>query len=111
MATLPEGEITRRLKGLGDWDRDEQAIVKRFKFPGFSQAIGFVNQVAQLAEETQHHPTIIITYNRVTLALTTHSEGGLTEKDFQMASHRGSSFCQMIPILQCIHLLCLCIWV
>lgn len=86
MATLPEGEITRRLKGLGDWDRDEQAIVKRFKFPGFSQAIEFVNQVARLAEETQHHPTIIIAYNRVTLALTTHSEGGLTEKDFQMAS-------------------------
>lgn len=86
MATLPEAEVTRRLKGLGDWNRDEQAIVKKFKFTGFSQAIEFVNQVARLAEEAQHHPTIIITYNRVTLALTTHSEGGLTERDFQMAT-------------------------
>lgn len=86
MATLPEGEITQRLKGLRDWNLDEQAIVKKFKFTGFSQAIEFVNQVARLAEEAQHHPAIIITYNRVTLALTTHSEGGLTEKDFQMAS-------------------------
>ena len=85
MATLSEGEITQRLKGLKDWNRDGQTIVKKFKFPGFPQAIEFVNKVARLAEEAQHHPTIIITYNGVTLALTTHSEGGLTEKDFQMA--------------------------
>lgn len=85
MATLSEGEITQRLKGLKGWDRDGQTIVKKCKFPDFPQAIEFVNKVARLAEEAQHHPTIIITYNRVTLALTTHSEGGLTEKDFQVA--------------------------
>ncbi|MFN3467490.1 MAG: 4a-hydroxytetrahydrobiopterin dehydratase, partial [Candidatus Brocadiales bacterium] len=84
MAVLPEGEITHRLKGLKDWVRDGQTVVKKFKFPYFPQAIVFVNKVAGLAEEARHHPTIIITYNRVTLALTTHSEGGLTEKDFQV---------------------------
>ncbi len=86
MAILSEGEIAEKLRGLKDWNRDGQTIVKKFKFPGFLQAIEFVNRVAKLAEEFQHHPTIIITYNRVTLALTTHSEGGLTEKDFQMAN-------------------------
>jgi 4a-hydroxytetrahydrobiopterin dehydratase len=85
MTTLAEGEITQRLKGLKDWNRDGQTIVKKFKFPDFPKAIEFVNQVARLAEEARHHPTIVITYNRVTLALTTHSEGGLTEKDFQIA--------------------------
>jgi 4a-hydroxytetrahydrobiopterin dehydratase len=85
MPVLSEAEITQKLKGLREWSRDGQTIVKRFKFPGFPQSIEFVNQVARLAEEVQHHPTIIITYNRVTLALTTHLEGGLTEKDFQMA--------------------------
>ncbi len=86
MTVLSEGEVVQRLKGLKDWNRDEQTILKKFKFQSFPQAIEFVNKVAKLAEEAQHHPTIVITYNRVTLALTTHSEGGLTEKDFQMAS-------------------------
>lgn len=85
MAILAEGEIAQRLKGLKDWGRDGQTIVKKFKFPDFPKAIEFVNRVAKVAEEAQHHPTIIITYNRVTLALSTHAEGGLTEKDFQMA--------------------------
>ncbi|HHT9120305.1 MAG TPA: 4a-hydroxytetrahydrobiopterin dehydratase [Candidatus Hypogeohydataceae bacterium YC41] len=85
MATLSEAEITQGLKGLKDWNHDGQSIVKKFKFPGFPQAIEFVTKVAKLAEEVQHHPTIIIAYNRVTLAFTTHSEGGLTEKDFQVA--------------------------
>jgi 4a-hydroxytetrahydrobiopterin dehydratase len=85
MALLPEAEINQRLKGLKDWIRDGPTILKKFKFPGFPQAIEFVNKVAKLAEQAQHHPTIIITYNRVTLTLTTHTEGGLTEKDFLLA--------------------------
>jgi 4a-hydroxytetrahydrobiopterin dehydratase len=62
-------------------------IERLFTFETFVDSMIFVNKVAELAEEEQHHPEIRIIYNRVTLALTTHDAGGLTQKDFQMA-HR-----------------------
>ena len=60
-------------------------ITKLYKFPDFKEAMGFVNRVADLAEEADHHPDILIRYNKVTLTLSTHSAGGLTEKDSQLA--------------------------
>ncbi len=82
---LDEEEIEQRVDELGDWERDGEQIIKTFEFDDFSTAIKFVNEVAKLAERYDHHPDIDIRYNRVTLALSTHSEGGLTALDFDVA--------------------------
>ena len=86
MVRLSQEQVSERLKTLTGWILDGETVVKKFKFPDFQKAIGFVNKVAEVAEDLNHHPTIVINYNRITLALTTHSAGGLTEKDFQMAA-------------------------
>ncbi len=85
---LNKSEIEDRLKNLIGWIYDEgvNAIVKDFKFKNFSEAMSFVLRVAFEAEKLDHHPDILIEYNRVRLLLKTHSEGGLTEKDFELAS-------------------------
>jgi 4a-hydroxytetrahydrobiopterin dehydratase len=62
-----------------------RAIHRKFEFEGFMDAIDFVNRVARKAERDDHHPDIDIRWNKVTLTLSTHSEGGLTGKDFSMA--------------------------
>lgn len=85
MALLSDAEIEERLRGLEGWTRRGPAIAKRFRFPSFRASIAFVNQVADLAEAANHHPEITINYRNVTLTLITHSEGGLTEKDFNLA--------------------------
>ena len=82
---LEEEEIEQRVDELGDWERDGKEIVKTFEFDDFAAAIKFVNDVANLAERYDHHPDIDIRYNRVKLALSTHSEGGLTGLDFDLA--------------------------
>jgi 4a-hydroxytetrahydrobiopterin dehydratase len=82
---LDDEEIEQRLDELGDWERDGDAIQKVFEFDDFAQAIKFVNDVAALADRYDHHPDMDIRYNRVTLKLTTHSEGGLTPRDFDLA--------------------------
>jgi 4a-hydroxytetrahydrobiopterin dehydratase len=82
---LDEEEIEQRLDELGDWERDGDEIVKVFEFDDFAAAMEFVNAVARLAERYDHHPDIDIRYNRVKLALSTHSEGGLTPRDFDLA--------------------------
>ncbi len=82
---LTESQIQEGLKNLRGWELKEGAIVKLYKFKDFKGALGFVNRVADLAEEADHHPDILIRYNKVTLTLVTHSAGGLTEKDFRLA--------------------------
>jgi 4a-hydroxytetrahydrobiopterin dehydratase len=82
---LDEEEIEQRLDELGDWDREGDEIHKVFEFDDFPSAVKFVNDVARLAERYDHHPDIDIRYNKVRLALTTHSEGGLTPYDFDVA--------------------------
>ena len=82
---LDDEEIEQRLDELGDWEREGEDIQKVFEFDDFGQAIKFVNDVAALADRYDHHPDIDIRYNRVRLALTTHSEGGLTPRDFDLA--------------------------
>lgn len=71
-----------------DWRRDGQAITRELKFEDFAQAIAFVNRVAEVAETHNHHPDIqLYGWNKVRLELSTHSEGGLTRADFDMAAH------------------------
>jgi 4a-hydroxytetrahydrobiopterin dehydratase len=82
---LDEEEIEQRLDELGDWERDGDAIEKNFEFDDFATAIKFVQDVAKMADRWDHHPDIDIRYNKVRLAITTHSEGGLTPRDFDMA--------------------------
>lgn len=78
-------EIKEHLKKVPEWDYDNKSIERVFEFDGFSDALDFVNAVAEIAEEEEHHPDIDIRYNRVRLRLFTHSEGGLTESDFGVA--------------------------
>ncbi|HYY44026.1 MAG TPA: 4a-hydroxytetrahydrobiopterin dehydratase [Actinomycetota bacterium] len=82
---LDEEEIEQRLDELGDWEREGDEIHKTFEFDDFPAAMKFVNGVADLAERYDHHPDIAISYNRVRLGLSTHSEGGLTPLDFDLA--------------------------
>ncbi len=63
----------------------DKSIVKRFEFKDFNQALKFVNKVGELAEKVQHHPDIKIEYNKVTLTLTTHDQGQVTQKDLDLA--------------------------
>jgi len=82
---LSAAQIQEQLKGAGGWKLEGDAIRKQFVFESFMPAIGFVNRVAELAEAADHHPDIMINYRKVTLVLSTHSEGGLTQKDFALA--------------------------
>ena len=86
MAKLTPAEVEQRLKSLSGWALDGDAIRKKFTFRGFLEAIAFVNRLAPEAEAADHHPDILINYKRVTLTYSTHSEGGLTIKDFEGAA-------------------------
>ena len=85
MAKLKAAEIKSALAAIPEWRRTGAVISRTFEFKDFAAAMKFVNRVAKLAEEAWHHPDIDIRWNKVTLALSTHSEGGLTENDFQLA--------------------------
>jgi 4a-hydroxytetrahydrobiopterin dehydratase len=82
---LEDEEIQQRIDELGDWEREGDEIQKIFEFDDFNSAIKFVNDVASLAERYDHHPDIDIRWNKVRLSLSTHSEGGLTARDFDVA--------------------------
>ncbi len=82
---LDEEEIQQRLDELGDWEREGIEIQKVFEFDDFPSAVKFVNDVAKLADRYDHHPDIDIRYNKVKLSMTTHSEEGLTGRDFDLA--------------------------
>jgi 4a-hydroxytetrahydrobiopterin dehydratase len=86
---MPESEEHEYIDAISGWalDRDgEHKIKRRFEFDDFVGAIGFVNRVAELAEDEGHHPDICVNYNKVDLQLTTHAAGGLTENDFILAA-------------------------
>jgi len=86
MAKLTTEAVQGGLKTLPGWSLKDGAIAKQYTWPSFPDAIKFVNQVADLAEQADHHPDILINYRRVTLTLSTHSEGGITQKDFDLAA-------------------------
>ena len=83
---LSKSDIDARMTKLTGWTLDGDAIRKQYTFKDFLQAIAFVNRLAPEAERVDHHPDILISYKRVTLTYSTHSEGGLTDKDFAGAA-------------------------
>ena len=87
MATLlPQTEIDPMLATLDGWSQTGNEIHKTFALPSFPAALMFASAVGHLAERADHHPDILISYRKVTLTLSTHSAGGLTEKDFSLAA-------------------------
>ncbi|WP_395088443.1 4a-hydroxytetrahydrobiopterin dehydratase [Armatimonas sp.] len=83
---LADSAVQAWLAVLRGWSLRGNEIVRTFAFPDFVAALRFVNAIAEAAEAADHHPDIDIRYNKVTLALTTHDSGGLTEKDFALAA-------------------------
>lgn len=92
MAALSANEITTRLGAIPDWRLEHGALTRGFSFSDFREAISFVNSVAAVAERAGHHPDIDIRYNKVTLALSSHDAGGITERDFSLADEIGKVF-------------------
>ncbi len=86
MPKLSRSEIDQRMTTLSGWTLEGDAIRKQYTFADFPDAVAFVNRIAPGAQKADHHPDILINYKRVTLTYSTHSEGGLTEKDFQGAA-------------------------
>lgn len=86
MPKLSAAEAQTRLGSLKGWLLEGDAIRKQFTFGSFKEAVSFTVRLAFEAEEADHHPDITISYKRVTLVYSTHSEGGLTEKDFAGAA-------------------------
>jgi 4a-hydroxytetrahydrobiopterin dehydratase len=85
MTTLSDQEIDQRLAEV-EWEREDDQIARELKFADFAEAMSFANRVAEVAEELDHHPDILVHgWNRVRLSVTTHSEGGLTAGDFELA--------------------------
>jgi 4a-hydroxytetrahydrobiopterin dehydratase len=87
MAKLSEDHVRQKLGALPGWEYKNNAISKMFKFKEFMSGIEFVNKVAEIAEGADHHPDIAINYTRVTFSCSTHSDGGVTEKDFKLANN------------------------
>ena len=86
MADLLKADAAKaRLKKIPEWELEKKHIERTFEFDDFSESIDFVNGVAEVAEDEEHHPDIDIRYNKVRLILSTHSKGGLTELDFNLA--------------------------
>jgi 4a-hydroxytetrahydrobiopterin dehydratase len=90
MTLLSDAEIEQRIATtVGEWHRrrERDSIVRELKLADFAGAIAFVNRVAELAEQANHHPDILVHgWNKVRLTLSTHSQGGLTEADFELAA-------------------------
>jgi 4a-hydroxytetrahydrobiopterin dehydratase len=92
MPALTAKQISNLLKTVPTWEKRSQTITRSFVFEGFPESIDFVNRIAKKAQKINHHPDIDIRYDKVTLKLTTHDEGGLTEKDFSLAKESDDVF-------------------
>ncbi len=85
MPALTTKQVSLHLKAVPEWSKHAQTILRTFKFEGFPTSIVFVRRIAKRAQKINHHPDIDIRFDRVTLTLTTHDAGGITEKDFNLA--------------------------
>ena len=85
MARLSDEEIDQRLSELAGWEREGDAIKRAFKLDDFKGSVDFVNRLTPAAEEMNHHPDLEISWKDVTVRISTHSEGGLTANDFELA--------------------------
>lgn len=87
MVVLNSNEIMNKLKNLDNWSFDSNQIHRDFQFKDFKEALNFVNKVGDEAEKMNHHPDIFLhSWNKVKITVSTHSEGGVTEKDFKLAA-------------------------
>jgi 4a-hydroxytetrahydrobiopterin dehydratase len=82
---LTQTEIDQKIKAVPEWRQSKQTITRTFEFKNFVEAIAFVDQLVEPAEAAGHHPDLTISYNKVTVSLSTHDAGGLTDKDFALA--------------------------
>jgi 4a-hydroxytetrahydrobiopterin dehydratase len=85
MPALHSKEIKLHLQTVPNWSKRAQTILRTFKFEGFLKGIDFVNRIAAKAQKMNHHPDIDVRFDKVTLTLSTHDEGGITEEDFLLA--------------------------
>ena len=85
MSILTSEMVQEALRSLPHWELEGKEMVRHYQFPDFAAAMVFVNQVAEKAEAADHHPDIDIRYNKVRLALISHDQGGLTQRDMKMA--------------------------
>lgn len=85
LSKLSSEQISLYLRKLAHWRNENNTLVKTYLFSKFTDSIQFVNQIAEIAESTNHHPDLLIQYNKVKITLTTHDEGGITGKDFLLA--------------------------
>jgi 4a-hydroxytetrahydrobiopterin dehydratase len=85
MSLVPDSTIEAFVAGHPEWGWADKEIKRVFEFADFNESMGFVTRVALAAEKADHHPDIDIRWNKVTLTLSTHSEGGLTQKDLDLA--------------------------
>jgi 4a-hydroxytetrahydrobiopterin dehydratase len=86
MARLSDSEVEERLAGLAGWERRGKAIAKQFERGDFVGSVKFVESMVEPAEAMSHHPDLEVSWATVTVTLSTHSEGGLTERDFELAA-------------------------
>ena len=87
MAKLNQSEITEKLKNISGWQFRDNKISKEFELKDFKSALDLVNKIGAEAELMDHHPDILIySWNKVKISVSTHSEGGITEKDFKLAA-------------------------
>lgn len=85
MALLEQDEIERRLAALDGWSLSDDAIVKDYERGDFAGSVELVDEIAPVADELNHHPDLAISWDTVTVTITTHSQGGLTAADFELA--------------------------
>jgi 4a-hydroxytetrahydrobiopterin dehydratase len=92
MAKLSSKQISEKLRSLKGWKLKGDAIAKLFKFEEFPDGIRFVDRIAEIAQRMDHHPDININYTRITFSCSTHDQGGITEKDFKLATEIEKAF-------------------
>ena len=95
MPALTAKQVRLHLKAIPNWSKRAQTILRTFKFEGFLNSIDFVNRIAKKAQKANHHPDIDIRFDKVTLTLTTHDAGGITEKDFSLAQQCEAVFSKL----------------
>ena len=96
MAAMDDAQVTRALTSVPHWRRADQAITRAVEAPSFLEGVDLVGVVARLAEAADHHPDIDIRWRTVTFTLSTHSEGGITEKDFALAQEIDDAVDRMV---------------
>jgi 4a-hydroxytetrahydrobiopterin dehydratase len=96
MPALTADQINLHLRAIPDWAKHAQTLCRTFKFEGFLNSIAFVRRVAKRAEKNNHHPDIDIQFDKVTLTITTHDEGGITKKDFTLAGQCDEIFARFL---------------